>query len=149
MVALKFAGSMTAIASFLHVLIIFGGADWYRFFGAGEGMARLSEQGELYPTIVTSGIVFVLAIWSIYAFSGAGIITRLPFTKTVLSLVSLVFLARGFLAIPLVLNSDSLYMQELAEKMTFMVTTSLVCIILGAAYAVGTCRLIKAGRLAK
>lgn len=42
---LAFGGSLTLLAAVLHVFIIVGGADWYRFFGAGEAMAQMSEQG--------------------------------------------------------------------------------------------------------
>jgi hypothetical protein len=36
---------LSAAAALLHIAVIVGGAEWYRFFGAGEGMARLAERG--------------------------------------------------------------------------------------------------------
>ncbi len=42
---LTVAASLSFIAAALHVAIIFGGGDWYRFFGAGEAMASLAESG--------------------------------------------------------------------------------------------------------
>jgi len=71
-------GILSAGASLLHLGIITGGPDWYRFFGAGESMARMAEQGSWTPTVITLGIASVLAVWSAYAFSGAGLIPRLP-----------------------------------------------------------------------
>ena len=62
---LAVAGIGTAIASVLHLAIITGGADWYRFFGAGEGMAQLAEKGSNYPIISTSIIAAILAIWAL------------------------------------------------------------------------------------
>jgi Mg/Co/Ni transporter MgtE len=76
---------VAAICCFMAALahlgcIVFGG-DWYRFFGAGEQMARMAEQGLWYPTIVTSVIVLVLLVWALYGLSGAGAIKPLPLTK--------------------------------------------------------------------
>lgn len=69
------------VAALAHLGCIVFGGDWYRFFGAGEQMARMAEQGLWYPTIVTSIIVLVLLIWAFYGLSGAGAIKRLPLTK--------------------------------------------------------------------
>jgi hypothetical protein len=41
-------------------------------------MAKQIEQGSLIPTAITSDIVLVLFIWSLYAFSVAGLIGKLP-----------------------------------------------------------------------
>ncbi|QUM91013.1 hypothetical protein HWV03_20575 [Moritella sp. 36] len=135
--SLKLAGIFTLIASFLHIAIIFGGADWYRFFGAGEEMAVMSEQGSIYPTIITSIIALLLAISSIYAISGAGIIKKMPFLKTALFLIAFAFLARGLIGIPVVLFASSDYMVELATDITFMVISSLICVVIGSCYGLG------------
>jgi hypothetical protein len=73
------AGTLSAISALLHLACIYFGATWYRFFGAGEQMAQLAEQGSVRPTLITLGITAVLAMWSLYAFSAAGIIGRFPF----------------------------------------------------------------------
>jgi putative oxidoreductase len=75
---LLLAGYLSALAALTHLAIIVGGADWYRLFGAGEAMAQMAEQGSWYPALVTLAIASVLAVWSLYAFSGAGRIRRLP-----------------------------------------------------------------------
>ena len=93
-------GILSAGASLLHLGVIIGGPDWYRFFGAGEGMARMAEQGSWTPTVITLGIASVLAVWSAYAFSGAGVIPRLPLIRTALVLISGVYLLRGLVLIP-------------------------------------------------
>ncbi|MFY8299617.1 hypothetical protein AAEU28_12690 [Pseudoalteromonas sp. SS15] len=92
---LIFAGSLSALAAVMHLGCIYFGAPWYRFFGAGEQMAQLAEQGSSKPALITSGIVFMLAIWSAYAFSAAGLITKLPLLKTALILITLIYTARG------------------------------------------------------
>ena len=79
-------GVLSAAASLLHLAVIAGGPSWYRFFGAGEEMARMAEQGSLTPALVTIGIATVLAIWAAYAFAGAGLIPRLPLMRTALGI---------------------------------------------------------------
>jgi putative oxidoreductase len=130
-------GIVTGAASLLHVAIIFGGPAWYRFFGAGERFAQLAARGAVYPAVVTAGIATGLAVWTLYAFSGAGVVGRLPFLRLVLALIAAVYLARGTLGIPFALFVDHPYANELKTKMTFMVVTSVICLFLGVCYAIG------------
>lgn len=130
-------GVLTGAASLLHLAIIAGGPDWYRFFGAGERMARLAARGSPYPAVITVGIATILAVWALYALSGAGVIRRLPLLRLALALIAAIYLARGVLGIPLVLLADDPYANQLKERMTFMAVTSAVCIVLGLCYAAG------------
>ncbi|MGI8510213.1 MAG: hypothetical protein ACR2MQ_12895 [Gemmatimonadaceae bacterium] len=130
-------GLLTGVASLLHVAIIFGGPDWYRFFGAGERMAQLAARGSTYPTVVTAGIAAILSVWALYALSGAGVIRRLPFLRSALVLIAAIYLVRGLLGVPAVLFLDQPYANELRARMTFMAVSSLVCICLGFCYAIG------------
>jgi hypothetical protein len=136
-------GLTTGIASLLHLAIIAGGADWYRFFGAGERMARLAARGSPYPTVVTAGIAAVLGVWMLYALSGAGVIHRLPFLRPGLMTIAAIYLARGVLGIPTVLLGDDPYTNELKSRMTFMVISSAICIGLGLCYAAGAAHVRK------
>ena len=137
---LRWGALLTGAASLLHVLIIFGGPEWYRFFGAGERMARLSARGSAYPALLTAGIASVLGLWALYGLSGAGVIRRLPLLRPALLLIAGVYFARGALGVPLVLLADNPYADELKGRMTFMVVSSLVCILLGLCYASGAAR---------
>lgn len=94
-VFLIIAGALSAVVAILHIGCIYFGAPWYRFFGAGEQMALLAERGSIQPTLITSGIVLVLSIWSIYAFSAAGVIIRLPLLRLALILITFIYLLRG------------------------------------------------------
>ena len=124
-------GVLSAAASLLHLAVIAGGPDWYRFFGAGEGMARMAERGEITPTLTTIGIATILAIWAAYAFAGAGVIRRLPLMRTALVLISTIYLLRGLVLIPaLIINKGS--------PEPFVLWSSLIVLIYGLCYAVGT-----------
>lgn len=126
-------GLLSAVAALLHIAVIVGGPDWYRFFGAGEGMARAAELGSWVPAVTTLGITTVLAIWSAYAFSGAGLIPRLPLLRTALVTISMIYLARGLILFPL------LALRPEAVN-AFAVWSSLIVLAYGVAYAVGTWR---------
>lgn len=130
-------GLLTGVASLLHIAIILGGPGWYRFFGAGERMARLAARGSSYPTLITASITAILGVWTLYALSGAGIIRRLPFLRLSLVLIAAIYLARGALGVPVVLLVEDPYTSELRARMTFMVVSSAICAFLGLCYAVG------------
>jgi hypothetical protein len=122
---------LSAAAAFLHVAIIFGGPDWYRFFGAGEGMAQAAERGSSTPAFYAGAIAAVLLAWALYAFSGAGLIRRLPLLRTALVLISAIYLLRGFILLPMLILAPGLVGG-------FAVWSSLVVLIYGLAYAIGT-----------
>ena len=129
--ALLIGGWLSVAASLLHIGCIIGGPDWYRFFGAGEEMAVMAEQGSMTPTLLTLGIAAILAIWAAYAFSGAGLLPRLPLLRTGLVVISTIYLLRGLALIPaLVING--------ANVMPFILWSSLIVLVYGIVYAVGT-----------
>ncbi len=127
-------GCMSLAAALLHVACIVGGPDWYRFLGAGEGMARAAEQGDCRPAAFTLGIAAVLALWAAYAFSGAGLVPRLPLLRAGLVIISASYLLRGMV----VLMPSALGRSDLS--MTFLVWSSLIVLIYGVVHAVGTWR---------
>lgn len=124
------AASLSATAALLHVAIIFVGARWYRFFGAGEQMARLAESGHWYPPVITSGIALVLAIWALFALSGAGVVRPLPFVKPALCIITAVYLLRGLVIVPIFI-----FAQQQATPFWFW--SSAICLMYGVVHLVG------------
>ncbi|OCQ22833.1 hypothetical protein A7985_02425 [Pseudoalteromonas luteoviolacea] len=124
------------IAALLHIGCIVYGADWYRFFGAGEHMAQMAEAGQLEPTIVTSIIIGILTLWGLYGLSGAGAILRLPFQKVVLGLIACVLIIRG-ISFPLLMSSFP------ENSLTFWFVSSSICLAMGICFALGTWSLVK------
>ena len=136
--ALFLGAIFSLIAALAHLAVIIGGPDWYRAFGAGEDMARLAASGSSYPATVTLMIATILFIWSMYGFSGAGLIRRLPLLRLALVFISAVYLLRGLLAVPVVMLVDSPYLNELQQNITFMLVSSFICLLIGICYALGT-----------
>lgn len=132
-------GYLSFFAALLHVSCIFGGPDWYLFFGAGERMAQLAAQGDPYPTIVTLIVASILVGWGLYALSGAGVIFKLPLLKTCLVLITAVYLVRGVAGlIGPFFTSDPVVHQN---SMTFWIVSSIICCIYGVFYLLGTAKL--------
>ena len=129
---LKIAASLSFIAALLHVTIVFGGPDWYRFFGAGETMARLAESGSIQPTVITFSIAVILSVWGLYALSGAGVVFKMPLLKLALCLITAVFLLRGVagLILPFVTNHPTIA----PNSVTFWLVSSVICCVFGAFY---------------
>lgn len=125
------AGILSAGAAILHLAVIAGGPDWYRFFGAGEGMARLAEQGSFRPALITLGIAAILAVWAAYALAGAGLIRRLPLMRTALVAITAIYLLRGLVLAPLLAFRPD-------EVDAFTLWSSLIVLACGVTYALGT-----------
>ena len=124
------AGMLSAVAALLHLGCIYFGAPWYRFFGAGEQMAIMAEQGSIQPTMITSGITIVLGVWSLYAFSAAGMIMTLPFTRTVLIIISGIYLLRGIAGFFFISH-------PLGRSAEFWMWSSSICLLIALVHIIG------------
>ncbi|AOY94998.1 hypothetical protein BKK79_24500 [Cupriavidus sp. USMAA2-4] len=128
--SLVLGGVLSAAAAAAHLACIAVGARAYRFMGAGERMARAAEAGQIRPALLTLFIAGVLLLWAMYAFSGAGIGPRLPWTKPALACIGAVYLARA-VCFPLLRPA-------FPENSTrFWLVSSGICAVLGSLYAVG------------
>ena len=58
----------------------------------------------LIPSVITSGIALGLFIWSLYAFSVAGLIAKLPLTQLALIVITSIYLIRGVVGFCLIAN---------------------------------------------
>ena len=129
-VLLSIAAVLNAIVALLHIGCIYYGATWYRFMGAGEGMATLAEKGNIQPTIITSFIVLVFSIWTAYALSGAGVISQLPLLSWVLSAITAIYLLRG-------VAGFFFYSNPLGRTPEFWLWSSAICLTLGLVHMFG------------
>ena len=94
-------------------------------------MARAEERGSAVPALMTVGIAAVLATWAAYAFEGAGLLPRLPLMRAALVAISAVYLLRGsVLFLALAVNWGGVD--------PFTVWSSLIVLVYGLAYALGT-----------
>ncbi|MEH6597313.1 MAG: hypothetical protein V7736_17400 [Colwellia polaris] len=129
-VMLIVAGTMSLIAAALHLGCIYFGASWYRLFGAGEHMALMAEQGSIKPTLITLSITLVLMTWSLYAFSAAGAIIKLPFIRVILMLITAIYIFRG-VAGYFFMNTP------LGRTPEFWIWSLSICLIIGLVHLIG------------
>ena len=122
--------ALSALAALLHVGCILFGASWYRFFGAGERMARMAAAGHWYPTVITSGIVAVLSCWSLYALSGAGVVRRLPLVRPALRIITGIYLLRAAAFAPF-------HTYFPGTGPSFWLWSSAICFVIGLVHLVG------------
>ena len=125
------ASICSGFAALAHLGCIIFGGDWYRFFGAGEQMAKMSEQGHWYPVVITSVIVIVLSIWSLYALSGARVMFRLPLLRLGLCVISLIYVLRGIAFVGIMPMFPEI-------SLTFWLISSSICLGIGVLYSIGT-----------
>ncbi len=128
------AGILDGAAALFHLGCILGGPAWYRFFGAGDAMVAMAERGLMRPTLITLAIAAILAIWAVFAFSGAGVLPRLPLLRPVLIAIAAIFLARAA-ALPL------LFRVMPDRSPAFLWTSSAIVLAIGIVHAIGVATL--------
>ncbi len=128
------AALMSVAASLAHLACIIGGPDWFIFLGAPRRFAYQAAQGAILPIAITCALAAMLAVWAAFAFSAAGTIRRLPLTRLVLVAISVVLVGRGvsYFAFPL----WTIWRPDLSQ--TFMIWSSLIVLIMGTCFAIGT-----------
>jgi hypothetical protein len=131
---LKLGGVLSFAVALLHVIIIIVGPSAYRYFGAGEDMAKGAESGSAFPALLTLTLVGIFTIWGFYGFSGANVVRRLPFLKTVLLLIGAVYTLRGVAVFQELLQIATSSMEVAPRKVVF----SLVSLVIGLTYLLGT-----------
>ncbi len=131
---LKLGGVLSFAVALLHIVIIFVGAPAYRYFGAGEEMARAAESGSSVPAVMTLVLVVIFAVWGVYAFSGARMLRRLPLLRTALLMIGAIYTLRGLAVLGQVVQIITSAKQVEPREVMF----SLVSLGIGLAYLLGT-----------
>jgi hypothetical protein len=114
------AAGLDCLAAALHIAIIIRGPAWYRFFGAGERMARGAEQGHPGPALLTAGIAFALAGFGLYTLSLDGCCGALPWRREVVWAITGVYALRAAAVLGLAPWMTTM-------RTPFMLGSSLVC----------------------
>lgn len=132
-------GVVASAGAALHIAIIFGGPDWYAFFGAPRGLVEMARAGNLRAPVSCVVIAALLALLAAYAFSGAGVIRRLPFLRLGLASIAAVLILRGVLFVPLIVWRPGALsgICDCRSVDTFITVTSALCLSMGVGYALG------------
>jgi hypothetical protein len=130
---LLWSGVASALAGLLHVAIPIGGPSWYAFFGAPRRLVEAARLGDPRAALTCAAIACILFVFAAYAFSGSGVIPKLPLLKPALAFMAAVFLVRGIAFVPAILIAPSWMGHHFDYRHVdaFVVVTSLVCIAIG------------------
>jgi hypothetical protein len=130
------AGLASAAIALLHVVIIFIGAPAYRYFGAGEEMARQAEAGKLSPALLTALVTLFFATFALYALAAGQIVQRPPLLRTGLISIGAIYTVRGLLLAPQL----SAYLSQAPLLGRKDLVFSAVSLVIGLLYLFGTWR---------
>jgi hypothetical protein len=111
------SAACSIVVALLHVVVIAQGAPAYRYFGAGERLASLAEQGSWWPALITSGITGVFLVFAAYYLAAAGVLPKLPGLAWGLIGIAAVYSLRGALLIPVWLTGRALSPFEVASSL--------------------------------
>lgn len=129
-IPLLIGAALSFFAAVLHFACIIWGANGFRFLGAGEPLVSMSTAGHWYPSFIAFVIGTMLTTWALYALSGAGVVSPLPYLRAALVGITAVYLLRA-VAFPLLKPIFP------GNSTTFWLVSSAICFIIGLTHLFG------------
>ena len=99
--ALILAGFISGLAAAWHLMMIVGGPTWYEFARAPHYIVTSARNDTLTAPLSAILISVLMFTCSAYAFSGAGLIKKVPLVSLALPVISLICLTRAIYISPL------------------------------------------------
>ena len=119
------AGFVASASAIWHLLCIIGGPKWFAFARAPQQIIDSSQQGTLLAPIGTIIVASLMFACTVFAFSGAGLMCKVPLLKSALITISILCIVRALIAIPTFVNSAGLDIwQIIASSVWFYVGIS-------------------------
>jgi hypothetical protein len=129
-----------ALGAAAHLAVIGVGAKGYAVLGAPAGLVAMVETSSYRPAITCIFIASLLMMGAIYGLSGAGLVTRLPYRRLILTLLGVGLVARAVL-LPVAVVWQPQTLVGICGRCQlvngFVLLTSALCLFVGLAYAVG------------
>jgi hypothetical protein len=92
---LKLAGYINILIAIGHIVGLFWADKMFEISGIGKEMTELAQTNTSLPFLLTIFVAVVFLIFGLYGFSAANKFRKLPFTKSVIFIISGVYLLRG------------------------------------------------------
>jgi len=129
---LLISGGIIAAASALwHLLCILGGPSWFAFARAPQQIIDSAQQGTLLApvgTVIVAGLMFACTL---FAFSAAGLIRRLPLLTPALITIALLCTVRGLIAVPFFITPAGADLWQIIASSVWLYVG--ICFLAGAA----------------
>jgi hypothetical protein len=89
-------GIISALISIFHIILALKPA-LYQFVAPDQNspLSQMAQQGSSITTIASMVLVAIFASWAVVAFSGAGLLRRLPLVNTGLVIIAAIYLLRS------------------------------------------------------
>ncbi|GGY68710.1 hypothetical protein GCM10011613_11240 [Cellvibrio zantedeschiae] len=123
-------GTIAGLAAIWHLLMIVGGPEWYAFARAPQYIVESAKAKTFVAPLGAVAIAILMFTCTAYAFSGAGLIRKIPLLKSALTTVALICLVRGLYISPLFYSVKKLGVWHL--------TASAVWFFVGVCFLIGT-----------
>ena len=127
---LVIGGVIAAATAIWHWLCIIGGPSWFVFARAPQAVVESARQGTLFAPISTLLVGALFMSCTAYAFSGAGLIRKIPLLNPALISISILCILRGLYFMPYLLNS--------AKPDIWLLVSSLVWLFCGICFLLGS-----------
>jgi len=122
-------GLIAGLTAIWHLLMIVGGPDWYAFAHAPKYIVESARQHTFVAPIAAVFIAGLMFACTVYSFSGAGLIRRVPLLKSALITISMICLIRALVTVPYLIRAKLDVWNMVASFGWFFVG---VCFLLGA-----------------
>lgn len=136
---LRIAGWSNVAIAAAHVIGLIWAWSFFRASGIEPEMRELAAQGAALPYLLTLGLAAGFLVCGLYAFSGAGDLRRLPFLRTALLSLAVIYLSRATLygGICAVVEGDGA-----------QIAFAAIALLIGLCYAYGAVARLRAGAAA-
>jgi hypothetical protein len=123
------AGIIASIAALWHLLCIIGGPSWFEFARAPQQIIDSSQHGTLLAPLGTIIVASLMFACTVFSFSGAGFIRKVPLLKPALITISFICTVRALIAIPILITPDGYDIWEIVASSVWLYVG--VCFIFG------------------
>ncbi|WP_441004621.1 hypothetical protein [Pseudocolwellia agarivorans] len=93
------AGVIASASAIWHLLCIFGGPSWFVFARAPQQIIESAQQGTMLAPISTVFVASLMFACTVFSFSAAGLIRKVPLLKSVLITIASLCMLRGLITI--------------------------------------------------
>jgi hypothetical protein len=102
--AFLLAAGLLAAGALLHVAVLVAGPEWIAFVGAPPEIVASARAGTWLAPVGTLAITLLLIGLALCCLSAGGLIRRLPFARAVLVPFAAIFVLRGLIIVPALLQ---------------------------------------------
>ena len=122
-------GVIASAAAIWHLLCIWGGPSWFAFARAPKQLIDSAQQGTLLAPVSTLIVAGLMLACTVFAFSAAGLIRKVPLVKPALITIALLCTVRGLVGIPTFVTAAGVDIWQIVASTVWLYVG--ICFIVG------------------